>query len=289
MRKTDRVLIYIWRLIYPIFMFLGTEVLVTIFLLVYYVISQSIGGNVSLDSEELNNGMLAYMTDHSLYLSMIRGFILIPLYALLMKHDVKLDKINNRITKWSSYNKLYLLLLPLVGVTAAVGVNGLVAISGLIELSETYQEVSEILYTGSPIVLILSAAVIAPLVEELLFRGLLYKRLREHAPQIPAMVLSSMLFGLIHGNLVQFVYATMIGIFLAYVYDKFKTIWAPIIFHAGANLFSIIVTLLSGETSADVTQATPLGEFMLFTVVLLAITFLLLFVIEQRVNREEIE
>ena len=42
----------------------------------------------------------------------------------------------------------------------------------------------------------------------------------------------------------QLVYAFIIGLMLAYVYEKFKTIWVPIVFHMGANLISILITEL---------------------------------------------
>jgi len=75
-----------------------------------------------------------------------------------------------------------------------------------------------------------------------LFRGLIYKRLRTLCKPFVAAIISSLAFGITHGNLVQFVYAFLAGMFLAYVYEKYKNIWAPIIFHVCANAVSMLGT-----------------------------------------------
>ena len=54
-------------------------------------------------------------------------------------------------------------------------------------------------------------------------------------------MVSGLLFGLFHGNLVQAVYATLLGIVLAIVYEIYDSILAPILFHAVANLFVYVM------------------------------------------------
>lgn len=85
-----------------------------------------------------------------------------------------------------------------------------------------------------------------------------------------AVIVSALFFGAFHGNLVQFVYAFIIGLMLAYVYEKFKTIWAPVIFHIGANLISVLITEFMPQSMND--AAVILGA-MLISMVL---TFVLL-------------
>ena len=55
------------------------------------------------------------------------------------------------------------------------------------------------------------------------------------------LVLSGLAFGLFHGNLVQAVYATVIGCLLALVYEWYGTIAAPMLFHSVANLFVYVM------------------------------------------------
>ena len=84
---------------------------------------------------------------------------------------------------------------------------------------------------------IISYGILAPLGEEIVFRGVVYGQLRKVLKVPYAVVLSGLAFGLFHGNLVQAVYATVIGCLLALVYEWYGTIAAPMLFHSVANLF----------------------------------------------------
>jgi hypothetical protein len=55
-------------------------------------------------------------------------------------------------------------------------------------------------------------------------------------------------------NLLQFIYATCLGLLLAYVYEQFRTILAPILLHAAANAFSILIT--TNEAVAELISGT---------------------------------
>ena len=133
---------------------------------------------------------------------------------------------------------------------------------------------------------IITTCIGAPLAEELLFRGLIHRRLRKVLNVVPAMIISSLLFGIIHGNIIQAIYATLIGLICAFVYEKFKNLWAPIILHAAANSFAVISTNLAGESDGI---GLGLGGYILYTVVLLAGTFLLILLIEKKVVRKEVQ
>ena len=78
------------------------------------------------------------------------------------------------------------------------------------------------------------------------------KRLRDFCNAKLAIIISAVFFGVFHGNLVQFVYAFIIGLMLAYVYEKMKTIWATIVFHVGANLLSVLITELIPQSFLNV-------------------------------------
>ena len=66
----------------------------------------------------------------------------------------------------------------------------------------------------------------------------LFRRMREYMRFLPAAFLSSLLFGLMHGNMVQFIYATLIGLLLAFIYEHYGNLRAVVLFHAIGNLTS---------------------------------------------------
>lgn len=81
----------------------------------------------------------------------------------------------------------------------------------------------------------LAVAVAAPAAEELCFRGLLFTRLRQGMPQLAAALISSLLFGLIHGSLIWFFYTFPLGLVMVWVFCRFQSLWASILFHMAFN------------------------------------------------------
>ena len=81
----------------------------------------------------------------------------------------------------------------------------------------------------------------SPLLEEFFFRGVLYMRLKELIPSVPAGLVSAALFGLYHGNPGQGLYAFIMGLFLAFSMEKTRTVKAPVLFHFAANAAALLL------------------------------------------------
>lgn len=79
--------------------------------------------------------------------------------------------------------------------------------------------------------------VASPVVEELVFRWLIYGRMKRIMGKWIAVIVSALFFGVYHGSLLQGIYAFCMGIGLALVYEWSGTILAPLLFHMGANGF----------------------------------------------------
>jgi membrane protease YdiL (CAAX protease family) len=86
----------------------------------------------------------------------------------------------------------------------------------------------------------LSGAIIAPIAEEIVFRGYLYKAFRDRFKPSYAIVLSAALFSAIHLELVAAAPLFVIGIVLAYVYEKTGNIMAPITLHVLNNAVAFL-------------------------------------------------
>lgn len=90
------------------------------------------------------------------------------------------------------------------------------------------------------IVLMISIVLLAPIKEEILFRGLFFRFLTKKTHLIVGLVLSSLLFGMLHGGLI--VTASLLGMIFALVYWKTRSIYAAMLLHF---LWNGSVTLLS--------------------------------------------
>lgn len=142
-----------------------------------------------------------------------------------------------RIRPQKHIDGLSLVPMAVLAAALAMGMNGFLSLIELYKYSPAFQEVSE-LQGDIPVWLgILSYGILAPLGEETVFRGIVYGRLRRISNVPIAVVISGLAFGLFHGNLVQAVYATVLGIVLALVYELYDSILASMLFHGIANLF----------------------------------------------------
>ena len=94
-------------------------------------------------------------------------------------------------------------------------------------------------------VLALVAIVLAPVNEELFFRGGLYRFIKGRCGRRTALVASSLLFGLVHNNLLEFLPLVLIGALLVRTYERTGRILASIVFHASFNAFNILLIFLS--------------------------------------------
>lgn len=128
------------------------------------------------------------------------------------------------------------MFLGILAFTSAVGLNMLFSLIGFTAGSESYQEVAANQF-GAPFLLgILLYGLIAPIVEETVFRGIIYNRMKQHFPVWVAMIVSSLLFGLYHENVVQGVYAALLGLMTVYWYRRYQSFVAPVLFHSVANI-----------------------------------------------------
>lgn len=128
------------------------------------------------------------------------------------------------------------------GASICLALNNWIALSGISRVITTYEEVSKRIYSGNIIVMTINVVFVAACMEEVLFRGLLYRQLKDRFGVLAGGVLSALLFGILHGNFVQGLYAFLIGILLVYSYERYQSMAAPILIHISANFISVIAT-----------------------------------------------
>lgn len=90
-------------------------------------------------------------------------------------------------------------------------------------------------------------AVWAPLAEEIVFRAMIFRTLRRGFVFWPAAVLSGIAFGVYHMNLIQGVYASLMGILLAYIYEKTNSLLGVYLFHLSFNLMNYGISYIQQQ------------------------------------------
>jgi membrane protease YdiL (CAAX protease family) len=89
--------------------------------------------------------------------------------------------------------------------------------------------------------------VVAPVSEEFLFRGCLYRFIKARSAIIPALIVTNILFAALHQNLLSFLPLFILGVALVYIYEKSGDLKVPILLHGIFNLNTVIVIVVTNN------------------------------------------
>ena len=194
-------------------------------------------------------------------------FVGFPLLIILIMLVFKMDKKAPEKNKFG-FGKFIVglfLMIGAVGVGAVVGaaVNFAFTLPFGVKITET-NALANLMSGSNAFWRILTVGVLAPIVEEFVFRKFLIDRVVKYGEWV-AIITSGLMFGLFHGNFSQFFFATLIGGIFAYVYIRTGKIWITIIYHMLLNLAtSVITTTLLGMADPEaVTRYSELSKQVL--------------------------
>lgn len=205
---------------------------------------------VFADSDLLNRVLVEQYPIITIFYSIV----LIPVYYIFLT----ISRQNDPRILWLEPLTLHHLFPSLAMIIGSLGLTNL-WFSLLISLSESSSYVDNLLNeylaqveafapTAGYIWLILGIVIMAPIAEELLFRGIIQGELRKAMPEWLAIIIQAGLFALFHMQPIQISYVIIPGLLLGMAYAWSKTIWVPIIMHIVFNFFgSIIPALLEGD------------------------------------------
>ena len=150
------------------------------------------------------------------------------------------------------------------------------------------------------ITILISTPVFAPIFEELFFRGTLYRNVRNHGTW-SMMLVCGLTFGIWHGNYPQFLFASAMGFFSCFLFEKTKSIIPTMIVHFIINSIGSFMSILVGSVGLSSTEMTtaesyelllehPLFFLLLCAIGMCVITFIIIwfvfFIIEIAYHKE---
>ena len=155
--------------------------------------------------------VLPESVDSRLLRQLLTSFAALPFLYSFYRQDVRMqgELSMGAFGKPPKTRPLHLLVMFFTGGLLALALNNLLGLARIAEHSAAYRQVEQTFYTGRLALEIFALCAVIPLVEELLYRGIVYGRLRRWLGAAPAMLLSALIFGLIHMNLAQFIYASL--------------------------------------------------------------------------------
>jgi membrane protease YdiL (CAAX protease family) len=132
-------------------------------------------------------------------------------------------------------------------------------------INEAFEELAV-----SPVILILSVAVIAPIYEEIIFRGILLKAMAKKMNKIVALVASALFFALVHMNIPQGINAFLLGLVIGTIYLKTGSIYLSIFAHFINNVMAITASSLFMQIEGTYAMGAH-GVFFIAGVILLIV------------------
>jgi membrane protease YdiL (CAAX protease family) len=136
-------------------------------------------------------------------------------------------------------------------------------ISSLIPVPEIVKKALIDLASQSGFFSFLLMVISAPILEELIFRGIILDGLLNKYSPLKSILISSFLFGLVHLNPWQFITGFIIGIFSGWIFYKTRSLSLAIIIHASANLSGFLLRIIANidSSSMDETLVESYGGF----------------------------
>ncbi|MBD5544019.1 MAG: CPBP family intramembrane metalloprotease [Lachnospiraceae bacterium] len=152
---------------------------------------------------------------------------------------------------------------PLIGGAMVLGISIQCFCSNVLNLilplfpkiQSNYLELLEDMGTGQGIFPLLYMGILAPIVEELIFRGLILGYEKRELPFWCANFIQALFFGVYHQNVVQFVYAFSIGLLLGYLCERLQSLKMVMLIHGiiniSGNLFAFLKLDILWEEKTD--------------------------------------
>ena len=206
---------------------------------------------------ELQEELLLFLAKYSDVFSLISALLTILLsvavYRIIALRFVKWQMPKPSMKTYFSlkkFDKKLIWKLLLLAFFFYHFVLGFLNVVGLLapDLMESYNEAAQSVDTGksafSLIVSFLALVVAAPLTEELIYRNMAVANMRSRLPAVWAVLISSLIFGIFHGNFVWMLYAGGIGVLFGFLYVKSESIYVSLIVHTGFNLIGYIYSVI---------------------------------------------
>ncbi|MBR4343851.1 MAG: CPBP family intramembrane metalloprotease [Lachnospiraceae bacterium] len=236
--------------------FLGIQFVVMIPYMMGAAINTVTSADVTaLNSEELTKELIDSVDSIGLTLlaTVVSAIVAVIWYKFAYCRGVGFTQIKGTVKTVCKDGKVFGIILAGIGIYYLS--NWLILLIELIspDLMDQYYKLIEMSgFENADWKIIILTVLIAPINEECIMRGLIFKKLKLNMAPIAAIIISAIYFGIFHMNLVQGIYAAFIGLFMAYLANKYNSIIPSILFHAVFNGFNYVLAALPQEFSENI-------------------------------------
>ena len=187
-------------------------------------------------------------------------------------------------------NKRIIPFIMIASIVLNAGVAG--PLASLIPMSESIIKIMLQLKDQQGIWTFIMMVIAAPILEELIFRGVILDGLLKRYTPLTAILVSSLLFGVAHFNPWQLVTASLLGIFSGWVYYKTRSLAPCIIMHAGVNLFGYLARYfmdVDENMNESLLESIGVTNFLLLVIGSLILISICIYWLQREFRKEKLE
>lgn len=249
-------------LIWPILFMIGQFLIQYIFVSIFNS-NETAGFNESqfleyIKTEEYITKLNNYINSKTLIIILITIIIFFPIFFYIYK----------KYRQKNTFNVKNIFIPMLLGISISLIYNITLYIFNNIIYFTNIFEPSKL-----PILVqLISSGICGPVIEELIFRGVVYNKLKMFNKKRISAVLTSIIFAVIHLNLINVIYTFFISFILIYLYENYKSLKAPIIMHICLNCTIILMLPLI------------IKNYLIFNLYLLIVSIIFIIIIKNKVR-----
>lgn len=235
----------VWQAGYPILIENGVNLLLTfIILMLYASMFYSANGLYAI------NIAADLLDENIMLLTGVVSLVMIPLFMLMIRKDTKKYGDEEPDLKMN----LRIILMCVIGACgASLAGSFMMSMLGMHQSDVHFEQYVEIFNDTAPVAVVLVSIILTPLLEELLFRGLVFKRICHSYGATIAAVVSSLVYAFTFGGIARGIFGFIMGLVYSYAYTKTDRIWVPSVMHMTASTFMILLDFIIEEYGLAVT------------------------------------
>ncbi len=211
-------------------LFVVSQFFMIVIATIIFIVSKNVFDvNEWIGTESFITELGSFLSKYNIVLVILSFLIFFPIFYKIYhkENTVKKEKID----------LLDILLLIIFGVSFSLLYNCILGnINSIFSITNLFNGSSNIMIS------IITTVLVGPILEEYLFRGIVYHRLQKYYPVMKSLLLTGLIFSLCHTNIFQIIYAFIFNFMLIFTYERFN-LKASIIVHISANLASLLFTI----------------------------------------------
>lgn len=202
------------------------------------------------------------------------AMLIVPtFFMLLFSKDKVKDVLSIKKIKWTTFFGVIAFTMAASPLVTLVNLLSQLVVENTVTTNSTQ------FLSMHPLLLIFFVGILAPVCEEIVFRGTIFGGLKKEGNIFKAILASGLLFGLLHMNINQASYAFVIGILLGFLVEATGSIFSSILFHVLVNTTNAIMMIFTSSMMSEEVMATAQESVDMATLLNMICIYLVLAVI----------